>query len=69
MRVLLATASRHGSTTEIGETLAGVLTLDRKALSFGEKAIVVALRAPEGDFRDFDEIREWATTIAAELER
>jgi menaquinone-dependent protoporphyrinogen oxidase len=32
--------------------------------SFGEKAIVMALRAPEGDFRDWDEIREWAAAIA-----
>jgi menaquinone-dependent protoporphyrinogen oxidase len=27
--------------------------LDRKLLSFGEKAVVVAVRAPEGDFRDW----------------
>ena len=30
--------------------------LDKKKLSFGEKAVVVAFRAPEGDFRDWDEI-------------
>jgi menaquinone-dependent protoporphyrinogen oxidase len=42
--------------------------LDRRALNFGEKAIVMALRAPEGDFRDWDEIREWAAGIARSLE-
>jgi menaquinone-dependent protoporphyrinogen oxidase len=41
--------------------------LDRKRLSFGEKAIVVALRAPEGDFRDWDAVRAWAGAIADEL--
>jgi menaquinone-dependent protoporphyrinogen oxidase len=42
--------------------------LDRSLLSFGEKAIVIALRAPEGDFRDWDAIRAWADEIAQELE-
>jgi len=41
--------------------------LDRKVLSFGERAIVTAFRAPDGDFRDWDEIRGWATQIAEEL--
>ncbi|MGH8952212.1 MAG: flavodoxin domain-containing protein [Acidimicrobiia bacterium] len=41
--------------------------LDRKTLSFGEKAIVAAFKAPEGDFRDWDEIRDRAGAIAAEL--
>ena len=42
--------------------------LDRRALNFGEKAIVMALRAPEGDFRDWNEIREWAAGIARTLD-
>ena len=29
--------------------------LEKKRLSFGERAIVLALRAPEGDFRDWDD--------------
>ncbi|MCA3748081.1 MAG: hypothetical protein IN808_02955 [Rubrobacter sp.] len=41
--------------------------LDKGALGFGEKAIVLALRVPEGDFRDWEAIREWAQEIAAEL--
>jgi menaquinone-dependent protoporphyrinogen oxidase len=41
--------------------------LDRRHLSFGEKAIVIALRAPEGDFRDWEAIRVWAGAIADEL--
>jgi menaquinone-dependent protoporphyrinogen oxidase len=42
--------------------------LDRGTLGFAEKAIVLALRAPEGDFRDWEDIREWAQGIAAELQ-
>jgi menaquinone-dependent protoporphyrinogen oxidase len=43
--------------------------LDRSTLSFAEKAICTALRAPEGDFRDFGEIRGWALGIAESLHR
>jgi menaquinone-dependent protoporphyrinogen oxidase len=38
--------------------------LVKQQLSFGEKAIVMALRAPEGDFRDWTAIRQWASEIA-----
>jgi menaquinone-dependent protoporphyrinogen oxidase len=38
--------------------------LARKQLSFPERAIVSALHVPEGDFRDWSEIREWAAGIA-----
>lgn len=41
--------------------------LDKGSLGFAEKAIVLALRAPEGDFRDWDDIRHWADGIAREL--
>ena len=42
--------------------------LDRSALGFAEKAIVLALRAPEGDFRNWEDIRRWAKEIAAALQ-
>lgn len=42
--------------------------LVRKQLSFAEKAITVALRAPEGDFRDWDAVRSWASQIADALD-
>lgn len=38
--------------------------LDKAGLNFGERAIVAALRAPEGDFRDWDTIAAWAGEIA-----
>jgi menaquinone-dependent protoporphyrinogen oxidase len=41
--------------------------LDKKVLNFGERAIVTALKAPEGDFRDWDQIREFAGRIAEDL--
>ena len=41
--------------------------VDKKLLSFGERAILVAVRAPEGDYRDWAEIETWADEIAAAL--
>ncbi|TVR36161.1 MAG: flavodoxin [Nitriliruptor sp.] len=41
--------------------------LDRSLLGFADKAIVVALRAPEGDFRDWDAIHAWADGISRTL--
>jgi menaquinone-dependent protoporphyrinogen oxidase len=41
--------------------------VDRKRLGFGEKAIMAAVRAPEGDFRPWSEIEAWATEIAVAL--
>jgi menaquinone-dependent protoporphyrinogen oxidase len=41
--------------------------LERHRLGWGERAITVALRAPEGDFRDFAGIRAWAAQIAETL--
>jgi menaquinone-dependent protoporphyrinogen oxidase len=43
--------------------------LDRPRLGFGEKAMVVALRVPDGDFRDWKAIDAWSAQIAAELDR
>lgn len=41
--------------------------LDRKALNFGERAIANAFKVPDGDFRDWHEVKEWALGIAQEL--
>ncbi len=41
--------------------------LDKSRLSFGERAIASALRAPAGDFRDWDVIRSWVAGITATL--
>jgi menaquinone-dependent protoporphyrinogen oxidase len=58
--LLAATAAREH------QVFAGKLV--RKQLSFPERAIVSALRVPEGDFRDWTEIRQWAAGIADALE-
>lgn len=42
--------------------------LDKSSLGFGEKAIVTALRAPEGDFRDWTAIEGWANEIADSMQ-
>lgn len=39
--------------------------LDPARLSFGERSVATAMRAPIGDFRDWDEVRAWAAEIAA----
>jgi menaquinone-dependent protoporphyrinogen IX oxidase len=43
--------------------------LEKSRLSFGERAMVTAMRAPVGDFRDWDAIRSWGGEIAAEVVR
>lgn len=47
------------------QVLAG--KLDKHKLGFGERAVVLALRVPEGDFRDWELTRQWARGIATEL--
>lgn len=41
--------------------------LDRERLGLAEKLMVRAVRAPEGDFRGWQEIRAWAKGIAGDL--
>jgi menaquinone-dependent protoporphyrinogen oxidase len=41
--------------------------LDRDELGFLERTVTRALRAPDGDFRDWDVIRAWAGEIATTL--
>ncbi len=43
--------------------------IDKSKLGFGEKAILMALKVPEGDFRDWDAIDFWASRIAEQLTR
>jgi menaquinone-dependent protoporphyrinogen oxidase len=38
--------------------------LDRSRLGFGERAVMTAVRAQEGDDRDWEEIADWARGIA-----
>jgi menaquinone-dependent protoporphyrinogen oxidase len=41
--------------------------LVKSELNLAERAIAAVVKAPEGDFRDWDEIRSWAAEIAAAL--
>ena len=41
--------------------------LERAKLGLFERAMIAAVKAPEGDFRDFHEIRRWADDIAVTL--
>ncbi len=41
--------------------------VDRRRLGFAERAIMAAVRAPEGDFRPWPEIEAWARSIASSL--
>jgi menaquinone-dependent protoporphyrinogen oxidase len=42
--------------------------LDRGRLGLGERAVVFAFRAQDGDFRDWEAIGVWAESIADELQ-
>lgn len=41
--------------------------LDKHQLTFAERAIVLAVHAKEGDFRDWEAIRAWSAHIATRL--
>ena len=41
--------------------------LDHHKLAFAERMVVKAVRAPEGDFRDWQAIDAWAASIAQDL--
>jgi menaquinone-dependent protoporphyrinogen oxidase len=41
--------------------------LDRHHLSIGERIVVGAVKAPDGDFRDWQQIDAWADEIALEI--
>ncbi|GAB3345029.1 flavodoxin domain-containing protein [Modestobacter lapidis] len=41
--------------------------LEKDSLTFGERAMVTAMRAPTGDFRDWDAVRGWCEEMAVDL--
>ena len=41
--------------------------LEKRLLSFGERALVTAMRAPVGDFRDWGAVAAWGRSIALTL--
>jgi menaquinone-dependent protoporphyrinogen oxidase len=42
--------------------------IDRTRLAFGERTIVRTLHIPDGDFRDREEIADWARSVARRLD-
>lgn len=42
--------------------------LEKARLHRGERAVATALRSPEGDFRDWDDVRGWARDVARALD-
>ncbi|RJK97621.1 flavodoxin domain-containing protein [Vallicoccus soli] len=58
-RVLASTAARDH------RVLPG--RVERARLSFAERAVLRALRAPEGDFRDWAQVEDWAAGIGRAL--
>jgi menaquinone-dependent protoporphyrinogen oxidase len=66
----------EGDPTGIGELVAAVQArghrtfagrLDRGRLGIGEKLIISAVGAPDGDFRDWEAMKAWAREIAVDL--
>jgi menaquinone-dependent protoporphyrinogen oxidase len=43
--------------------------LNMKKLNFFEKLIIKLMKAPQGDFRNWQEIEQWALSIAEELKK
>ena len=43
--------------------------LDRDDLGFAERAIIRALGVPDGDYREWQDIRDWAEGIVSHLEQ
>jgi menaquinone-dependent protoporphyrinogen oxidase len=41
--------------------------VDRKGLGMSERALVALVGAEPGDYRDFDDVREWAASVVEEL--
>lgn len=41
--------------------------VDKSQLRLGERSVLRALRVPDGDYRDWTDVRDWARSIAATL--
>lgn len=61
------TAERQHTAARDHRTFPG--RIDRGRLGFAERALVRALRVPDGDFRDWSVVDEWAGSIASDLGR
>ena len=59
LRELMDATQARGHRTFVGK-------LDRSSLGRAERLVAKVVRAPEGDFRDWEAIREWAREIAAD---
>jgi menaquinone-dependent protoporphyrinogen oxidase len=57
---LMQATQARGHRTFVGK-------LDKSALGFGERLTVKLVKAPDGDFRDWEAIRGWAREIALAL--
>ena len=42
--------------------------IDRDKLSIAERLVVGMVKSPDGDFRDWDEVEQWATRIGQQLD-
>lgn len=42
--------------------------IDRSRLGFGERALVRALKVPEGDYRDWEHVRRWSLGVLTQLD-
>ncbi len=59
--------SRIREITEAREHKIFTGKIDKSRLSFGERAILMAVKAPEGDYRDWADVENWAKKIADHL--
>lgn len=59
---LVASISARGHRTFTGR-------LDRGSLGIGEKLVISAVHAPDGDFRDWEALTAWARGIAGQLKK
>jgi menaquinone-dependent protoporphyrinogen oxidase len=57
---VISKTSAHGHRVFAGK-------LDKSRMTFVDRAVVTAVRSPEGDFRDWEAIAEWAEDIAEAL--